>query len=51
MYNIKLNNEIKQCDECGSEFYSNTSKMMSDDNTCMYGDSALNVFSIFEQYH
>lgn len=32
-------------------YTSNTSKMMSDDNTAMYGDSALNVFSIFEQYH
>lgn len=32
-------------------YTSNTSKMMSDDNTGMYGDSALNVFSVFEQYH
>ena len=32
-------------------YTSNTSKMMSDDNTAMYGDSALNVFSVFEQYH
>ena len=32
-------------------YSSNTSKMMSDDNTGMYGDSPLNVFSVFEQYH
>lgn len=32
-------------------YASNTCKMMSDDNTGMYGDSALNVFSVFEQYH
>ena len=38
--------------EATKKYYnSNTSKMMSDDNTYMYGDSALNVFSIFEQYH
>lgn len=32
-------------------YKSNTSKMMSNDATGMYGDSPLYVFSIFEQYH
>ena len=32
-------------------YTSNTSRMMSDDNTGMYGDSPLNVFSVFEEYH
>ena len=44
-YNVNLKEATKMY------YTSNTSKMMSDDNTAMYGDSALNVFSVFEQYH
>lgn len=32
-------------------YTSNTAKMMSNDETAMYGDSPLNVFSVFERYH
>lgn len=44
-YNLSLKDATKVY------YSSNTSKMMSDDNLGMYGDSPLNVFSTFEKYH
>ena len=44
-YNLSLKDATKMY------YGSNTSKMMSDDNLGMYGDSPLYVFSIFEKYH
>lgn len=44
-YSISLKDAMK------IYYSSNTAKMMSDDSTGMYGDSPLQVFSIFETYH